>query len=166
MSPALDQNRPAGIGAINLDPCAGRDCDRGRLEVQAALPTQKVKHDPFGVSLLARVSRRHRVTGGNADHCLMGGAGGQADCFRVPCFYGPRVVLACQLVDDLPFSAGVAPQNSRSFQGTADLIHRLSRCDAGAFGELVIVKGQGGLAEQLDDPVTMAWRRHTERIPA
>lgn len=52
MSPAFDENGPAGIGAINLDPHAGRDRDRGRFEFQADLAAQHVEHDPFGISLL------------------------------------------------------------------------------------------------------------------
>ena len=50
--PSTRRERSRRARAINLDPHAGRDRDRGRLEFQADLQAQKVKPDPFGVSLL------------------------------------------------------------------------------------------------------------------
>lgn len=106
------------------------------------------------------------MTGRHADDRFIGDSESQAVCWRAPRFMqGPRVALPCQLVDDLSFGAWVAPQNSLSFQGTADLVHGLPRCDACALGELIVVEGPGSLAEQLDDVVTMAWRTHTEKDP-
>ena len=62
--PALDQDRPASVGAIDFHPGARSNCDPGRLQAPAKLSAKQVQHDALSVPLLLGTPRRARMASG------------------------------------------------------------------------------------------------------
>ena len=62
--PSIPEHATGGIGTVDLDPCAGRYNDPGRLERDVQLLTQQVKHDALSHALLSRTARGKAVIGG------------------------------------------------------------------------------------------------------
>ena len=78
--PAFDQDGPAGVRAIDLDPGIRGERDPCGLQAQAQILAQEVQHDPLGVPLLGGTPRRRRVTG-----ILTDGHAGRGARLHGPC---------------------------------------------------------------------------------
>ena len=50
--PALGQDGPALVGAVNLDAFSGRDGNGGRVQLKAKPRAEEVEHHPFRTALL------------------------------------------------------------------------------------------------------------------
>lgn len=57
--PALGQDRPAGVGAVDFDALPGRDSNGVGIELAAQLRAEEVQHYPFRAALLSGISGRH-----------------------------------------------------------------------------------------------------------
>ena len=57
--PALNQDRPARAGTIDLDALPGRDGDGGGIQLAAQLRAEQVQHHPFRAALLSGIPGRH-----------------------------------------------------------------------------------------------------------
>jgi hypothetical protein len=95
--PALGQDRPVRVGAVNFDALPRRHGDRGRVQLHAKLRAEKVKHHPFRPALLSGISGRH------------GSAHGGAGSAGAPC---PGVTV---------LATSGAPPGSRSWSPTRSL---------------------------------------------
>jgi hypothetical protein len=138
--PALHQDGPGRVRAIDLDPLTGSDGDRSRVQFQAQLTAEHVQHYSFSVELLSRTSRRNlRIEEARGFTVRSSRDGyGTARLLRDMRWSSGRV--AEPFDDDSPERADLAPYQSGIPESAADLIDCLLRPDAGHIRKLIIIK--------------------------
>jgi hypothetical protein len=140
--PALGQDGPAPVGAVNLDTFPGRYGDDGWVQLKAEPRAEEVKHDPFRTALLSGVSCRHGPirNRGRISRCAYPWNG----CARWPWdasgFLVP-VLVPEPFIDDLAVRALPAPHHPCALERPADLVDCLPRRDASAHSDLVVIEG-------------------------
>ena len=132
MCPAFDQDGPAGVRAIDLDPGIRGERDPCGLQAQAQILAQEVQHDPLGVPLLGGTPRRRRVTG-----ILTDGHAGRGARLHGPCL---GEIRSFTILWSEPRKRRRTPACSRPRH---ILLTVWREFDAGPSGELVIVKRTG-----------------------
>jgi len=155
--PALDQDGPAPVGAVNLDAFPGRDGDGGWVQLKAKPRAEEVKHHPFCTALLSGVSCRHGSirNRGRVGGCSCPGNG----CARRP-WDASGFPVPESFIDDLAVRALPTPHRPRALERPADLVHCLARRDADARGDLVVIQGPQADPDRCRNALAMAVRRH------
>ncbi len=167
MGPALDQDGPGCVSAIDLDALARGDSELSRLKFPAQLLAEQIQHHTLSVTLLLRAARRQlasrldRSSVGKHGHPGNASTGSSQDAIRLP------VVVPKPLVNDLPVRAGSPSHDSGVLQFAADLVYPLPGRDAGPVCELIVVKRtRTDAAYRLADAVAMAAGLHARQYVA
>jgi hypothetical protein len=110
--PALHQDGPGCVSAIDFDTLAGSNGDRGGIQLLAQLAAEQIEHHSFSVTLLARTARRNLKTAQTRRACT-GSAAAGSDSARlrsdVGWFSG---AITGPFINDLSARTDLAPYHS------------------------------------------------------